>query len=140
MLILIVIAAVAIGVGVIFAAVQNSKPGTTNNMDSSTELKIEDVKVGTGAAVKAGDTITVHYTGTFADGTKFDSSLNRGEPFSFQVPGQVIAGWNQGVLGMQVGGVRKLIIPPQLGYGPNDYGPIPGNSTLYFTIELLGIE
>jgi len=140
MLILIVIAAVAIGVGVIFAAVQNSKPETTNNMDSSTELKIEDVKVGTGAAVKAGDTITVHYTGTFADGTKFDSSLNRGEPFSFQVPGQVIAGWNQGVLGMQVGGVRKLIIPPQLGYGPNDYGPIPGNSTLYFTIELLGIE
>jgi len=90
--------------------------------------------------VKAGDTITVHYTGTFADGTKFDSSLNRGEPFSFQVPGQVIAGWNQGVLGMQVGGVRKLIIPPQLGYGPTDYGPIPGNSTLYFTIELLGIE
>jgi len=139
MLILIVIAAVAIGVGVIFAAVQNSKPETTNNMDSSTELKIEDVKVGTGAAVKAGDTITVHYTGTFADGTKFDSSLDRGEPFVFEVGGPVIQGWNEGVLGMQAGGTRKLVVPPALGYGANDYGPIPGNSTLYFTIELFKI-
>jgi len=108
-------------------------------MDSSTELKIEDVKVGTGAAVKAGDTITVHYTGTFADGTKFDSSLDRGEPFVFEVGGPVIQGWNEGVLGMQAGGTRKLVVPPALGYGANDYGPIPGNSTLYFTIELFKI-
>lgn len=118
------------------AAAAPAAQENNNTMD----MQIEDVKVGSGPAAKEGDTVSVHYTGTFADGKKFDSSLDRGEPFSFTLgAGNVIEGWDKGVAGMQVGGTRKLVIPPALGYGPNDYGPIPGNSTLYFTIELLEI-
>jgi peptidylprolyl isomerase len=85
--------------------------------------------------------VTVNYTGTFADGTKFDSSLNPGRtPFTFTIGGQVIQGWNEGVVGMQVGGTRKLVIPPALGYGDQDHNGIPGGSTLYFTIDLLAIN
>lgn len=98
----------------------------------------KDIVVGTGAEVKAGDTVTVHYTGTFKDGTKFDSSLDRNQPFSFTVgSGEVIRGWEIGILGMKIGGKRELVVPPELGYGDKDYQTIPGNSTLYFTIELL---
>ena len=112
---------------------------TSTNMDT---LKIVDVTVGTGTVAQDGDTVTVNYTGTFDDGTKFDSSLNPGRtPFSFTLgEQQVIAGWDQGVLGMKVGGTRELTVPPSLGYGPNDYGPIPGNSTLHFTITLLSVS
>jgi FKBP-type peptidyl-prolyl cis-trans isomerase len=79
--------------------------------------------------------------GTFANGQKFDSSYDRKEPITFQLgAGQVIPGWDQGLLGMKVGGKRKLVIPPNLGYGPNDYGPIPGNSTLYFEVELVSVK
>ncbi|OGZ00282.1 MAG: peptidylprolyl isomerase [Candidatus Liptonbacteria bacterium RIFCSPLOWO2_01_FULL_52_25] len=103
-------------------------------------FKVEDVVVGTGAEAKNGNTVSVHYTGTFTDGKKFDSSLDRGEPFSFTLgAGEVIRGWDLGVVGMKVGGKRKLSVPSELGYGPNDFGPIPGNSTLLFTVELLGI-
>jgi FKBP-type peptidyl-prolyl cis-trans isomerase len=109
-------------------------------MENSGELMVEDVIVGEGEEVEEGDTVTVHYVGKFEDGTTFDSSVDRGEPFSFTVGnGQVIAGWEQGVLEMREGGVRKLTIPPSLGYGPQDYGPIPGNSTLNFEIRLLEI-
>lgn len=106
------------------------------------QLKIEDVKVGTGAEAVAGKTVTVQYVGTFEDGKKFDASRDHGnDGFTFTLgAGQVIAGWDQGVVGMKVGGVRKLIIPPELGYGMNDYGPIPGGSTLYFEIELLAVK
>jgi FKBP-type peptidyl-prolyl cis-trans isomerase len=99
-----------------------------------------DLVVGTGAEAVNGDTLTVHYTGWLADGTKFDSSYDRGTPFTFRVGvGQVIAGWDQGVPGMKVGGKRRLIIPPSLGYGSTAYGPIPANSTLKFEVELLSI-
>lgn len=105
------------------------------------ELKIEDISVGTGEEVKSGDMVKVHYTGTLLDGTKFDSSLDRGEPFEFTVgAGQVIAGWEQGLLGMKVGGKRKLSIPSTMGYGETGSPPaIPANAGLVFEIELIEI-
>lgn len=103
-------------------------------------LTVEDLVVGTGATAAAGDTVTVHYVGTLLNGTKFDSSYDAGRPFTFKIgAGQVIAGWDQGVPGMKVGGKRRLTIPPSLAYGNQAVGPIPPNSTLRFDIELLSI-
>lgn len=105
-------------------------------------LKIEDVKAGAGAEATSGKTVTVHYVGTLTDGKKFDSSRDRGQGFSFRLgAGQVIQGWDQGVAGMKVGGVRKLTIPPEMGYGARGFPPvIPGNSTLLFEVELLDVR
>ena len=103
-------------------------------------LVIEDVVVGTGATAAAGDLVTVNYVGTLTNGTKFDSSYDRGQPYSFVIgAGAVIAGWDQGVPGMKVGGKRRLTIPPSLGYGSQARGAIPANSTLVFEIELVSI-
>ncbi len=105
------------------------------------ELKIEDTKKGTGEAVKEGDTIVVHYLGTFPDGKKFDSSYDRKEPFEVQIgAGYVIRGWDLGIIGMRTGGKRKLTIPYQYGYGKYGVGDIPGFATLVFEIELLEIK
>ncbi len=104
-------------------------------------VKIEDIEEGTGPEVKSGDTVLMHYTGTLSDGTKFDSSLDRNEPFETQIGvGQVIKGWDLGVPGMKVGGKRKLTIPPSLGYGDQATGSIPANSILIFDVELLEIK
>lgn len=105
------------------------------------ELKIEDVVVGTGATVKKGSAVSVHYTGRLVTGDVFDSSVERGKPFSFIVgAGSVIRGWDQGLIGMKVGGKRKLTIPPHLGYGDGGQPPtIPGHATLIFDIELLHV-
>lgn len=104
-------------------------------------LKKEDLKVGKGKEAKTGDTVEVHYTGTLLDGTKFDSSVG-GKPFSFTLgKGMVIKGWDQGVVGMKVGGKRKLTIPSKLGYGKRGSPPkIPPNAALVFEIELLAVK
>jgi FKBP-type peptidyl-prolyl cis-trans isomerase len=105
-------------------------------------LGITDTIEGTGAEAVAGKTVDVHYVGKLADGKKFDSSRDRGRPFSFPLgAGRVIAGWDQGVAGMKVGGVRELVIPPELGYGASGAGGvIPPNATLHFEVELLKVN
>ena len=104
-------------------------------------LQIQDLTVGTGQEAKSGDTVTVNYLGTLTNGTKFDSSYDRNQPFTTQIGvGQVIKGWDEGIVGMKVGGKRKLIIPPSLGYGSQAMGSIPPNSTLIFEVELLDVK
>ena len=116
------------------ASVLGAKAVTTES-----GLKYEDIVVGTGVSPQPGHQVTVHYTGTLEDGTKFDSSLDRGQPFTFPIgAGRVIKGWDEGVMTMKVGGKRKLVIPPQLGYGARGAGGvIPPNATLVFEVELL---
>jgi len=105
-------------------------------------MKIEKIVSGTGATPKHGETVTVHYTGWLANGTKFDSSVDRREPFAFALgTGQVIGGWDQGVATMRVGDKARLTIPPELAYGAAGYpGAIPPNATLIFEVELLSIS
>jgi len=117
---------------------------TTNEQDNQImeNLKIETIQEGAGEGAKNGDNVTVHYTGTLIDGTKFDSSVDRGQPFTFNLgSGQVIQGWEQGILGMKVGEKRKLTIPSEMGYGERGAGNIiPPNATLIFDVEMIGIN
>lgn len=104
-------------------------------------LQYYDFSVGDGAEATSGDRVTVHYRGWLTNGTMFDASYDRGEPFTFRLgAGQVIKGWDEGVVGMRVGGERRLRIPPELGYGDRGTGPIPGGATLLFDVELLEVE
>jgi peptidylprolyl isomerase len=115
--------------------------GVGKMITTASGLQYEDVVVGKGASPKPGQTVTVHYVGTLTNGTKFDASRDHGEPFSFAIGlQQVIAGWDEGVMSMKVGGKRKLTIPPALGYRDRAMGPIPANSTLLFEVELLKVE
>ena len=121
---------------------ENESDNQNNNMIIITQgLEAEILQQGEGEEAKDGDSVSVHYTGTLVDGTKFDSSVDRGQPFQFGLgAGQVIQGWDLGVKGMKVGEKRKLTIAPELGYGDRDMGSIPPNSTLIFEVELLGIN
>jgi peptidylprolyl isomerase len=113
-----------------------------NVVTTPSGLKYVELVEGTGETPETGKTVNVHYTGTLEDGTKFDSSRDRGQPFSFKIGiGQVIKGWDEGVMTMKVGGRRQLIIPSELGYGARGAGGvIPPNSTLIFDVELLGVK
>jgi FKBP-type peptidyl-prolyl cis-trans isomerase len=114
---------------------------SANAITTADGLIYEDLQVGTGATAQTGDTVSVYYTGWLADGTKFDSSLDRGQTLDFTLgAGKVIAGWDEGVVGMKVGGIRLLVIPPSLGYGATQYSSIPGNSTLTFEVQLAAIQ
>jgi peptidylprolyl isomerase len=154
-------AAVMLGLAVLLTACDQAKttstttsaPTTTtgstpmfdekNATTTASGLKYIDEVVGTGAAPKAGQQVTVHYTGTLTNSSKFDSSRDRNQPFTFVIGrGQVIKGWDEGVLTMKIGGKRHLIIPPDLGYGARGAGGglIPPNATLIFDVELLGVQ
>lgn len=140
-LVMLVVAVMLVGGGVFAFGYFNSAKKDIVAHD----LKIEIEKQGTGEGAKQGDTVFVNYIGMLEDGTEFDNSYKRGQPGEGDpLPvtlgeGQVIRGWEEGLLGMKVGEKRKLTIPPSLGYGANDYGPIPGNSTLIFETEMVAI-
>jgi FKBP-type peptidyl-prolyl cis-trans isomerase len=119
-----------------------SSNGDKNEVTTPSGLKYVDEVIGTGPSPEKGQQVTVHYVGTLEDGKKFDSSKDRNQPFTFTIGvGQVIKGWDEGVMSMKVGGKRKLIIPPDLGYGSRGAPPaIPPNSTLIFEVELLNVK
>ena len=137
------LAAVAVVIIVIWL-VSSAGESEEKVITTDSGLQYVDLKVGDGAAPVMGDTVVVHYIGWLADGTKFDSSVDRGQPFDFAIGmGRVIPGWDEGVATMKVGGKRKLIIPPELAYGTAGSGTggvIPPNATLVFEVELLDIE
>ena len=120
----------------------NTATGGGNMITTQSGLQYQDLVAGAGAEAVAGKSVTVHYTGTLQDGSQFDSSVDRNQPFSFILgAGQVIPGWDEGVAGMKVGGKRKLVIPPGLAYGAQGYPPvIPANATLTFDVELLEVK
>jgi FKBP-type peptidyl-prolyl cis-trans isomerase FkpA len=128
--------------GSVAADNKETKNMADQTVTTESGLQYVDMVVGSGRQPEIGDTASVHYTGWLADGKKFDSSVDRKEPFSFRVgAGQVIKGWDEGVMGMKIGGKRKLTIPPQLGYGPRGAGGvIPPNATLTFDVELLDLR
>jgi FKBP-type peptidyl-prolyl cis-trans isomerase FkpA len=143
---IVVVLVVIVALGAFFAVQkQNTRTAATGGGNMTTTqsgLQYQDLVVGTGVEAVAGKSVTVHYTGTLQDGSKFDSSVDRGQPFTFTLgAGQVIRGWDEGVAGMKVGGKRKLVIPPGLAYGAQGYPPvIPPNATLTFDVELLDVK
>jgi FKBP-type peptidyl-prolyl cis-trans isomerase len=134
---------IVLGIVTMASAQDNSSPTKVTGKSTTTAsgLQYWDITVGTGATATAGKTVKVHYTGWLTTGKKFDSSVDRGQPFSFPLgAGRVIKGWDEGVAGMKVGGKRQLRIPPELGYGQQGAGgAIPPNATLIFDVELLDI-
>lgn len=138
-----IVVVLVLAAGAIFYLVRNrgGAVGGGHEVTTPSGLKYTDLVEGTGATPQTGQTLTVHYTGTLANGTKFDSSRDKGipMPFKFRV-NPMIKGWDEGISTMKVGGRRKLVVPPSLGYGPQQNGDIPPNSTLFFDIELLSAK
>jgi FKBP-type peptidyl-prolyl cis-trans isomerase len=134
--------ALVLGVAVLTGCGKEESVSSDTTAGETATLLIQDEVVGTGTEAKSGDTVTVHYTGWLTDGTKFDSSVDRNEPFTFNLgAGEVIPGWDAGVAGMKEGGKRKLTIPPELAYGARGAGSsIPPNATLVFEVELLQVN
>jgi peptidylprolyl isomerase len=132
----------ALTVAAIVYLVKNREGKTFHEVMTPSGLKYTDVVEGTGPTPQRGQTLTVHYTGTLQNGFKFDSSRDRGTPMEFKLGVQpMIKGWDEGLATMRVGGTRKLVVPPALGYGPQGRPPdIPGNATLNFDVELLGVK
>jgi len=132
------------GLEVVDSSEATLRNALTNSVSSNGKLQTlvaTDVRFGIGEGVVSGDTVVVHYIGTLQDGFEFDNSNKRGTPFTFTVgEGKVIKGWEEGIIGMKVGGTRILVIPPHLGYGEDGFGPIPGNAALVFSIEILEIK
>ena len=143
---IIVILVVVVALGAFFFIQKRNQnkvvTGGGNMITTQSGLQYQDLVVGAGAEAVPGKSVTVHYTGTLQDGSQFDSSVDRNQPFSFILgAGQVIPGWDEGVAGMKVGGKRKLVIPPGLAYGAQGYPPvIPANATLTFDVELLEVK
>jgi FKBP-type peptidyl-prolyl cis-trans isomerase len=139
-------AALALAIAAAVPPIERADAATNQVIEMPNGLKYTDTKTGDGATATSGNKVSVHYTGWLynngAKGTKFDSSVDRGQPFQFTLGAhQVIAGWDEGVAGMKVGGKRTLIIPPELGYGARGAGwVIPPNATLMFDVELLGVQ
>lgn len=133
---------ILIGIITLIAGAYFFMPKNLDHSQSQSGLQFKDTKVGDGVSPKKGQIVIVHYTGRLTDGQVFDSSHKRNQPFKFQIGvGQVIKGWDEGVMSMKVGGTRTLIIPPELGYGARGAGGlIPPNATLEFDVELLGVE
>ena len=133
---------VGLAVSVVAYVLSRRGPAAGAEIVTASGLKYIDIVEGTGATPKTGQTVSVHYTGTLENGTKFDSSVDRGQPYSFRLgTGAVIKGWDEGLASMKVGGKRKLIIPPTLGYGATGNPPdIPPNSILLFDVELVGVR
>jgi peptidylprolyl isomerase len=137
-----IVVIVVLAVSAVAYVLMNRGPATGDEVATASGLKYIDMVDGTGATPKKGQTLTVHYTGTLENGKKFDSSVDRGQPYEFRVgEGAVIKGWDEGLASMKVGGKRKLIIPPALGYGQRGSPPnIPPNSILLFDVELLSVR
>ena len=142
-LVIIILVVVIFGFFLFSQSSKKNKTKEVMKLSGNQDFKMEVLKEGAGEGAKKGDKVTVHYVGTLEDGTKFDSSLDRSQPFVFTLGiGQVIEGWDLGVLGMKKGEKRKLVIPSELGYGDigTPGGPIPPKATLIFEVELLGIN
>lgn len=116
-------------------------PSPATSVKLPNGLEVQDLQIGVGAEARAGEVVFAHYKGTLENGTVFDESYSRGQPFAFILgAGQVIKGWDTGIIGMKVGGRRRLIVPPELGYGAVGQGPIPANSVLIFEVELIDVK
>jgi peptidylprolyl isomerase len=137
-----IVVVLALAASAVAYMIANRTGKGSTEITTASGLKYTDLEVGTGAMPQKGQTVTVHYTGTLENGKKFDSSLDRGTPADFRIGvGSVIKGWDEGLMTMKVGGKRRLVIPANLGYGPAGRPPdIPGNSTLIFDVELLGVK
>ncbi len=134
----VILAALVVGLVIYFTRGGGTGGGTVT---TASGLKYVDEVVGTGPSPKSGQNVTVNYTGTLENGTKFDSSFDHGQPFTFPIGvGKVIKGWDEGVMTMKVGGKRRLMVPSNLGYGPSGNGTIPPNASLNFEVELLDVK